>query len=67
VNSYHHQAIHRLGKGLQVTARTDGVIEGVESDKHRFVIGVQWHPERISSRPEQKKLFRAFVAASTKS
>jgi gamma-glutamyl-gamma-aminobutyrate hydrolase PuuD len=61
VNSYHHQSINRLGKGLKVTAQTDGVIEGIESDKHRWVVGVQWHPERISSRPEQKKLFRAFV------
>ena len=61
VNSYHHQSINKLGKGLKVTAQTDSVIEGVESEKHRFVVGVQWHPERISSRPEQKKLFRAFV------
>src|SRR5262245_15847359 len=64
VNSYHHQAIHKLGKGLKVTARTDGVIEGIESEKHRFVVGVQWHPERIASRPEQKKLFQAFVQAA---
>jgi putative glutamine amidotransferase len=64
VNSFHHQAINRLGKGLKVTARTDGVIEGVESDKHRFVVGVQWHPERIADRPEQKKLFSAFVQAA---
>ncbi len=67
VNSYHHQAINRLGKGLTVTARTDGVIEGIESEKHRFVVGVQWHPERIASRPEQKKLFRAFVEESARS
>jgi putative glutamine amidotransferase len=49
---------------LKVTARTDGLIEGIESGKHRFVVGVQWHPERISSRPEQSKLFRAFVQAA---
>jgi putative glutamine amidotransferase len=61
VNSYHHQSINRVGKGLKVTARTDGVIEAVESEKHRWVVGVQWHPERIAARPEQKKLFRAFV------
>jgi len=67
VNSYHHQSINRLGKGLNVTARTDGVIEGIESANHRWVVGVQWHPERISSRPEQKKLFRAFVAEARRS
>jgi putative glutamine amidotransferase len=67
VNSYHHQSIHRLGTGLKVTASTEGVIEGVESEQHRFAIGVQWHPERISSRPEQHQLFRAFVAESARS
>lgn len=67
VNSYHHQAINRLGRGLKVTARTDGVIEAIESKKHRWVVGVQWHPERIASRPEQKKLFRAFVAEAARS
>lgn len=67
VNSYHHQALNRLGKGLKITALAGGVIEGIESEKHRFVVGVQWHPERISSRPEQKKLFRAFVAESAQS
>jgi len=64
VNSYHHQSINRLGEGLRVTARTDGVIEAVESEKHRWVVGVQWHPERIADRPEQKKLFETFVGES---
>ena len=67
VNSYHHQSIHRLGRGLKATAHADGVIEAIESEKHRWVVGVQWHPERISSRPEQKKLFRAFIAESARS
>jgi putative glutamine amidotransferase len=66
VNSYHHQSIHKLGKGLKATASADGVIEGIESENHRFVVGVQWHPERISSRPEQKKLFAAFVSEAAK-
>ena len=64
VNSYHHQAINRLGDGLKVTARTDGVIEAVESEKHRWVVGVQWHPERIADRPDQKKLFATFIDAA---
>lgn len=46
VNSLHHQAIDRLGKGLIVTAQSpDGTVEAVESVKHTFVVGVQWHPE----------------------
>ncbi|HTF55809.1 MAG TPA: type 1 glutamine amidotransferase [Planctomycetota bacterium] len=67
VNSYHHQAINRLGAGLKATARApDGTIEGLESSRHRFVVGVQWHPERIADRPEQQKLFRTFVAETAR-
>jgi putative glutamine amidotransferase len=47
VNSFHHQAVSRVGDGLTVSARcdADGVIEGLELPGRRFVIGVQWHPE----------------------
>jgi gamma-glutamyl-gamma-aminobutyrate hydrolase PuuD len=44
----HHQAIDRLGNGLVATAyaRQDpALVEAVELDGHRFVLGVQWHPE----------------------
>jgi len=66
VNSRHHQAIARLGKGLRVTARhpDDGVVEAVERPDKRFVVGVQWHPENQSAvREEQAGLFRAFADA----
>lgn len=66
VNSRHHQAIARLGKGLRVTARhpDDGVVEAVERPDKRFVVGVQWHPENQSPvREEQARLFRAFADA----
>lgn len=47
VNSYHHQAIGRLGAGLRTTARAaDGTIEAVEHDTLP-ILGVQWHPERM--------------------
>jgi len=50
VNSYHHQAVERLGKGLVETARTrDGVLEAAEwalKDEAPFLMLVQWHPER---------------------
>lgn len=48
VNSSHHQAIDRLGAGLKVEAwsSADDVIEQVRLEGHRFVLGVQYHPER---------------------
>ena len=63
VNTSHHQAIKKLGRGLVVNARAgDGVVEGVESTKHRFVIGVQWHPEALAPRQKlQRRLFSSFV------
>jgi gamma-glutamyl-gamma-aminobutyrate hydrolase PuuD len=65
VNSWHHQAIDRLGRGLAITAvAEDGIVEGVESDAHRFMIGVQWHPERMQDDRRQQNLFRALVAES---
>jgi gamma-glutamyl-gamma-aminobutyrate hydrolase PuuD len=45
---------------LAVTARSrDGVIEAVELTGHRFVVGVQWHPEASGDR----RLFEAMVDA----
>lgn len=47
VNSYHHQAVDRVGDGLIVTGRArDGVIEAVEHESLP-IIGVQWHPETM--------------------
>ena len=46
VNSFHHQAVAAPGSHLKVSAiATDGVIEGVESNEHKSIVGVQWHPE----------------------
>jgi len=49
VNSFHHQAIKRLGQGLaDVAWAPDSIIEGVELvDGRQFVVGVQWHPEEL--------------------
>ncbi|MFJ6482624.1 gamma-glutamyl-gamma-aminobutyrate hydrolase family protein [Streptomyces sp. NPDC091682] len=48
VPTYHHQAVYRLGHGLVVSAHAvDGTVEAIEvPDPERWVLGVQWHPER---------------------
>ncbi len=45
--SHHHQAIDRLGEGLEITgwAEGDDLPEAVEMPDKRFVVAVQWHPE----------------------
>ena len=66
-NSFHHQALARIGDGLRAVAWTaDGIIEGVEMDRARgFVLGVQWHPEELVAHdPAAANLFRAVVQES---
>jgi putative glutamine amidotransferase len=69
VNSFHHQSIERPGRNLRIAAKApDGVIEAVEDVTGRFVVGVQWHPERGWQDSEfSRRLFSAFVQASRKS
>lgn len=67
VNSLHHQAVNRAGRGIEIVARDrDGLVQGIESKEHDFVIGVQWHPEWLIFNRPQQRLFRALVAASKK-
>lgn len=70
VNSLHHQAVDRLGTGLIATAFSDDdIIEAIESPRHKWVLGVQWHPEG-SSTPRfnrvMDRLMRTFVNARSK-
>ena len=67
VNSYHHQAIRRLSPAFQEMAVSeDGLIEGIYMPSHKFIVGVQWHPEFSYDVDENsRKLINAFVASIT--
>jgi putative glutamine amidotransferase len=66
VNSFHHQAVDQLGRGLRAVAwAPDGTVEGIEDSGDRLVMGVQWHAETLD-RPGQPhpRLFEALVSAA---
>jgi putative glutamine amidotransferase len=69
VNSFHHQAIKRLGDGLVISAMSeDGIIEGMESTKEGFLIGIQSHPECLTKRYSMfLSPFEALVQAAANS
>jgi putative glutamine amidotransferase len=66
INTSHHQSIRDLGRGLRVAAiAPDGVIEAVEHEPHKhWVVGVQWHPERMKGDALAAALFQALVQAT---
>jgi putative glutamine amidotransferase len=67
VNSSHHQAIGVLGDGLIKSAWSpdDGVVEAAEVHGDQFLMGVQWHPERLLEQSKAAQcLFQSFVDAA---
>lgn len=65
VNSFHHQAIDRIGLGLRAVAWSeDGLIEAVEEKDGRLILGVQWHAETLVADAEQLSLFERLVEAT---
>jgi gamma-glutamyl-gamma-aminobutyrate hydrolase PuuD len=73
INSRHHQAVTAdvLARGLRPVAWADDhgheLVEGMESESHDWVVGVQWHPERLEEHrapfaPVMRRLFATFVA-----
>jgi putative glutamine amidotransferase len=68
VNSTHHQAIKELGTGLLAFAySTDNLIEAFYMKDYPFLVGVQWHPERMPDNELSVTLFESFVEASSDS
>jgi putative glutamine amidotransferase len=72
INSRHHQAVDAasLAPGLRPVGFSDDhghrLIEGMESEQHHWVVGVQWHPERPEEHkaafaPLMRRLFEAFI------
>ena len=60
VNTFHHQAVSAPGPKLKVSALApDGIIEAVESNEHKALLGVQWHPEWLKA--DGQPLFRWLV------
>ena len=62
INSLHKQAVDRLGEGLRVVVQDlDAFVQGIESKNHRWLVGVQWHPEFLFYLRRQRRLFRDLV------
>ncbi len=66
VNSFHHQAVKKLGRDLIATAWAgDGTIEAIEQPDERLILGVQWHAEGLRAHaPLFEALIDAAVAAT---
>lgn len=63
-NSFHHQVVDRLGEGLtEIAHAEDGIIEAFQKKDHRFLYGIQWHPEMMTARGNKtmKKIFDEFI------
>ncbi|WP_318616267.1 gamma-glutamyl-gamma-aminobutyrate hydrolase family protein [Sporosarcina sp. YIM B06819] len=69
VNSFHHQSVKDVPAVFNVTGvASDGIIESIESVTHQFVLGVQWHPERLAMTGDtvSLRIFERFLSACVK-
>jgi putative glutamine amidotransferase len=68
VNSTHHQSVKKLGKSLTAFAFSqDNIIEAFYKQDYPFLIGIQWHPERLIGNDLSLNIFKSFVEASSES
>jgi putative glutamine amidotransferase len=62
VNSIHHQAIKELARTLRASAcAPDGIVEAFEGKEGGWLMGVQFHPERLTEQEEFRELIEYFV------
>ena len=67
VNSFHHQAVGEVAGQANLSAwAADGVVEAIELPDAPFVLGVQWHPEKMTQAGDEasRRLFEAFAEAA---
>lgn len=66
-NSLHHQGIRKKAPNVKINAMaTDGLIEGIEIEKTKMAMAVQWHPEFLYKNDESsQKLFDLLVKKSS--
>lgn len=62
VNALHNQAIKNLGDGVVAVAwEGNQLVQAIEHQTRPYVLGVQWHPEYLPHRPEQRSIFKFIV------
>lgn len=65
-NSSHHQSVKEVAPGLRASGiASDGIIEAIENENSRFMLGLQWHPEALYvNDPLWLKVFEGLVGAA---
>ncbi|MCX7958603.1 MAG: gamma-glutamyl-gamma-aminobutyrate hydrolase family protein, partial [Deltaproteobacteria bacterium] len=62
VNSTHHQAVYNIPSCFKISATADdGIVEAIEIDSEKFVLGVQFHPEGLIRDKRHIMLFEYFI------
>lgn len=65
VNSYHVQSVQTTGTDMRICAMAeDGIVEAIESRDGSFVLGLQFHPEKMMDHEVGQSIFAAFIRAA---
>lgn len=65
VNSMHTQSVDKLGDGLVISSQEpNGVVQAIEHPEKEYLLGVQFHPEYLQHRPQDRRIFKALIEAS---